>query len=638
MARRVSVSALVSTQTKVVTSGLEKLAEVEEVLFQKLSSISHSKENEKHSYAFPLRPGKSSIKIQIVRAFDVPRSDPGEPCLPSCKVCFNGEVLGETGVVEGANPVWYGNTEELVVCTNGKSDMKKRKVDIDMLSSGSMSFEIRCKNQIGTSDILARANLVGLDLESLCQSVDGTGVKVIEMDTVGKQPKIRTKLVIRMTSTKRLPFIYENLFEKVNMTREKLEGQWRNLHSKAADVEVDSKTTKTIAALVLDVEGAKKILKDIPHNQYKAMQGQMTAFMEDIGTISQWDVGTDGILGKKTALKVYMAEKENMFSMKSIGSLRFSLIEKVRKAVDTYKVKVTKIIMKQLQKELSEVMAQLKRERYKRKLYEQVDILKSPAFMEKAKACETTVQAAENAISSNSSIAEQTACIHNAKNEIAGLVNIFYFNLINAIFIDWEGIAVEAELLTKKKQEESAKKRHIGPSKIKDYRAETHRFQDELSRLMEQEIQQAHIQARLPVLQGIYINFVNLGKDKRSTEQLSGLLADMQEKYNAFKEQIDADDSVGRGENMVIKVRIEELRHELSFLTATESNIDAKLLELSNRKKSKRSSDRRESGASNLGSKDRRSRHSSHDRRVTSGADHRAISPRKSRGGDRKTQ
>ena len=44
---------------------------------------------------------------------------------------------------------------------------------------------------------------------------------------------------------------------------------------------------KIIAALILDVEEAKKVLKDIPHAQYKAMQGQMTAFIEDIGTISE---------------------------------------------------------------------------------------------------------------------------------------------------------------------------------------------------------------------------------------------------------------------------------------------------------------------------------------------------------------
>ena len=89
----------------------------------------------------------------------------------------------------------------------------------------------------------------------------------------------------------------------------------------------------------------------------------------------------------------------------------------------------------------------------------------------------------------------------------------------------------------------------------------------ELSAMLAEEDQQAHVNSRVPQLTSMYKTMVYLATDEMARGQLVAQLEQTQSRYASLKAQSEQDDS--REENMAITVRIEELRQAYDAVSAS---------------------------------------------------------------------
>jgi hypothetical protein len=595
---------------ELVDQAIGKLNGVEEKLTRKLLEVVGETDdiNEQSGIpgVFPLVPQKTKIMIEVLRAFSIPSAEPSIEPTTECVVRFNrNTVIGRTKSVceASANPVWNSMVGSVTIAKAGGT--KSKSISVDALMQGVLVFEIVGKTKgRGSDDVLAQAVVPGLHIASLWRDKVELGVQMFSLESnLRTNADSRMKVVVRFTPSKRFPVLYDTVLAHVFTIRKKLQTIWieldkitaankiieqKNAAEGSAEAPLETaprETSKKVRDHLKAISELETEMETMPHAQYCGMQKQMTEFRKNIETVSTLAalIHQEDEKAKGQAWKGYHKERENMVAMVNVGSLRFSLIEKVRLVVTKYKNKICKAISQALGKQISELTIELKRNRYNRKLNEPCDVLKSHSWVSQSKKCERRIKNAEHLLSSNKPVVDQRAAVMNAREGINALEDAFWNELVAAMFRDWTAIARQAEAALAAKQKEYSKTIKSSYTEHDSYREKVKRMQDELSAMLAEEDQQAHVNSRVPQLTSMYKTMVYLATDEMARGQLVAQLEQTQSRYASLKAQSEQDDS--REENMAITVRIEELRQAYDAVNTEIAAVGAKIKEYKDAKR-----------------------------------------------------
>ena len=561
-------------------------------LFLDLDTIENSlgdklKELVKHhgGRPYPIIVGKSKIVIDVIRATDIPSPDITHIPQAYCTLTVDKALVNATVIADPTrNPVWHDHFEMDIVKSKPSRQQLGKKLDLETIKNTYFYFQISSKNSTGGDDYLAYVGLSGNEVVKMCEEVT-TGIKFFDaIPVIPQSPsKRKAKLALRFNVTGHIPLIYDKVLVAIVNTRQDIEKVYKNAIEllRAGHELNEHELASKIRSYRDDIQKIDIMLKkEVPHSLYCGLYDQlaeMKTLQETITKLAEKaKVKEKRVVVERNKAQKCLSEADTlMHTTKNVSKIRYSLIQKVRSAVEDYVSSTTRQIARNLSEQQHTFLVKMQG-LGRRNLVQRINVSSTKEIKESVDSSELAIRELKDRKISASD--NYYSIIRTAQNSLDDLREQFMKALTVAILRDWNTIYEQSSKSIQTKHGSHAKEMRKKSNKEDKYREAIKNCRKQLNELQEMQEEFALSQAIVKPLQEMHKilkDYSDCKKEYSELEAISkrkrGILVDFQK--NAAS---PVSKSSGRTSSS-IDVRIRKIKSENEQMIAALETVDKEI-------------------------------------------------------------